>query len=61
MPVLVVAGALDDKFRPLAQRTVDAIGPNARLAVVGGAGHAVCFERPVAFAELVTEFFNPTE
>ena len=60
MPVLVVTGALDDKFRPLAERTVDAIGRNARLAVVGGAGHAVSFECPSAFVELVREFLHPT-
>ena len=60
MPVLVVAGALDDKFRPLAQRTVEAIGRNARLAVVDGAGHAVGFERPGAFVELVREFLAPS-
>ncbi len=61
MPVLVVTGALDDKFRALAERTVDAIGPNARLAVVSGAGHAVCFECPAAFVGLVREFLNPAE
>jgi 2-succinyl-6-hydroxy-2,4-cyclohexadiene-1-carboxylate synthase len=60
MPVLVVVGALDDKFGPLAQRTVEAIGRNARLAVVDGAGHAVGFERPGAFAELVREFLAPS-
>ncbi len=60
MPVLVVVGALDDKFRPLAAQTVEAIGRNARLAVVAGTGHAVCFERPVAFVETVREFLDPT-
>ena len=60
MPVLVVDGALDDKFRPIAEQTVDAIGRNARLAVVAGAGHAVCFECPSAFVELVREFLHPT-
>ena len=59
MPVLVVAGALDDRFRPLAGATVEAIGRNARLAVVAGAGHAVFFERPGAFVELVREFLDP--
>jgi 2-succinyl-6-hydroxy-2,4-cyclohexadiene-1-carboxylate synthase len=58
MPILVVTGALDDKFRPIAERTVDAIGRNARLAVVAGAGHAVCFERPGVFVELVSEFLG---
>jgi len=58
MPVLVVAGALDDKFRALAEATVAAIGPNARLAVVAEAGHAVPFERPRAFVDLVREFLR---
>jgi 2-succinyl-6-hydroxy-2,4-cyclohexadiene-1-carboxylate synthase len=58
MPILVVTGALDDKFRPIAEQTVKAIGPNARLAVVAGAGHAVCFERPGVFVEIVSEFLG---
>jgi len=56
MPVLVVAGALDDKFAALAVQTVEAIGHNARLALVADAGHAVPFERPDAFVALVQEF-----
>jgi 2-succinyl-6-hydroxy-2,4-cyclohexadiene-1-carboxylate synthase len=59
MPVLVVAGARDDKFRALAERTADAIGRNARLALVAGAGHAVFLERPGAFVEIVREFLDP--
>jgi pimeloyl-ACP methyl ester carboxylesterase len=59
MPVLVVAGALDDKFRALAGATVEAIGRNARLAIVAGAGHAVFLERPGTFVELVRDFLDP--
>ncbi|MGD0983615.1 MAG: alpha/beta fold hydrolase [Acidimicrobiales bacterium] len=59
MPVLVVAGELDEKFRTLAEATADAIGPNAQLAIVAGAGHAVCFERPDAFVEIVRAFLDP--
>ncbi len=58
MPVLVVVGARDDKFGPIAQRTREAIGPNARLAVVAEAGHAACFERPGPFAALVREMLG---
>ena len=58
MPILVVTGALDEKFRPIAERTVGLIGRNARLAVVAGAGHAVCFERPGVFVEIVSEFLD---
>ena len=46
MPVLVVVGARDDKFRPIAEATAQAIGRNAQLAVIADAGHAACFERP---------------
>ncbi len=58
MPVVVVAGALDDKFRAVAIETVDAIGDNARLVLVADAGHAVPFEQPGAFVALVREFFG---
>jgi 2-succinyl-6-hydroxy-2,4-cyclohexadiene-1-carboxylate synthase len=58
MPVLVVAGALDEKFLPLAERTVAAIGDNARLQLVAGAGHAVPFERPDIFVALLRDFLG---
>jgi len=58
MPVLVVVGARDARFRPLAEQTAQAIGPNAQLAVVAGAGHAVCFEHPAAFVALLREFLR---
>jgi len=59
MPVLVVVGAHDSKFRPIAEQTAASIGPNARLAVVAGAGHAVCLERPLAFTALLRRFLRP--
>lgn len=49
MPVLVVAGADDAKFTALAHRLADAIGDNATLAVVPGAGHTTHLEAPDAF------------
>lgn len=49
MPVLVVAGALDDKFSALAQRMAAAIGDNATLARIPAAGHAAHLEQPDAF------------
>jgi pimeloyl-ACP methyl ester carboxylesterase len=58
MPVLVVVGARDSKFRPIAEQTAEAIGANARLAVVAGAGHGVCFERPLGFAALLRQFLG---
>lgn len=49
MPVLVLAGEHDAKFVATAGRLVGAIGPNAELAIVAGAGHAAHLEQPVAF------------
>lgn len=56
MPVLVVAGERDDKFRRLAGELVAGIGANAALAVVPGAGHAAPFEAPDAFVGLLEAF-----
>ena len=56
MPVLVVAGSLDPKFVAAAERLAAAIGPNATLRVVDGAGHAVPLEQPEQFADLVADF-----
>jgi 2-succinyl-6-hydroxy-2,4-cyclohexadiene-1-carboxylate synthase len=53
MPVLVVAGELDQRYTALATRLVDSIGSNAQLAVVPRAGHTVHLEQPEAFIELV--------
>ncbi len=60
MPVLVCAGAEDLRFSALARRLATAIGPNARTAIVPGAGHAACFERPEAFAHALAQFFATT-
>ena len=48
-PVLVVAGELDVRFTELGRRIVDAIGTNAELAVVEGAGHTTHLEQPDRF------------
>lgn len=53
MPVLVVAGANDDKFVSLGHRMADAIGDNATIALVADAGHAAHLERPGAFVEIL--------
>jgi 2-succinyl-6-hydroxy-2,4-cyclohexadiene-1-carboxylate synthase len=56
MPVLVVAGALDGAYVERAQRLVTAIGTNARLAVIEGAGHACHLEAPDAWLAAVDPF-----
>lgn len=59
MPVLVVAGERDERYVGLAEALVDGIGPNARLVVVEGAGHAVPFEAHHAFLALCEGFLPP--
>lgn len=56
MPVLVVAGERDERFAALGRAMVEAIGDNARLALIEGAGHAACFEAPERFGARVREF-----
>jgi 2-succinyl-6-hydroxy-2,4-cyclohexadiene-1-carboxylate synthase len=51
-PVLVVAGERDPRYTALGERLVAAL-PDASLAVVAGAGHAVHLERPDAFLDAV--------
>jgi len=53
MPVLVVAGEADAKYRDLARRLVESIGANAQLTVIPGAGHACHLESPGLFLRLV--------
>lgn len=58
MPVLAVAGETDRRYVDLARRMADAIGANASVAVVAGAGHAAHLTRPDRFAELVGAFLG---
>lgn len=57
MPVLVLAGALDDKYCALARRMAAAV-PCARMEIVPDAGHAAHLERPRAFADAVRGFLD---
>jgi 2-succinyl-6-hydroxy-2,4-cyclohexadiene-1-carboxylate synthase len=52
IPVTLVVGARDTKFRAIAERMSSAL-PDARLHVVEGAGHAVPLERPDAVAAAI--------
>lgn len=56
MPVLVMAGELDDAYLARAHRLVEGIGANATLLAVTGAGHTVNLEAPEAFAAAVEAF-----
>ena len=55
VPTLLIAGALDPKFVAIGKDMQSAI-PDARLAVVDDAGHAVHLEQPRRFADIVAEF-----
>lgn len=52
LPVELVVGERDAKFRATAERMAAAL-PAARLHVVPGAGHAVHLERPAAVAAII--------
>lgn len=58
MPVLVVAGGLDQKYVDIARRTAESIGSNAQVAIIEDAGHAAHLERPEEFVTLVEEFLR---
>ncbi|MDA3038166.1 MAG: alpha/beta fold hydrolase [Actinomycetota bacterium] len=60
MPVSVVAGQSDDKFRVLANRLVDSIGPNATAEFIDG-GHAVHLVSPAASASAVRRLVQRVE
>lgn len=49
IPVSVVVGERDDRFRALGARLADGIGPSATTLVVPGTGHACHLEDPAAF------------
>lgn len=55
MPVLLVTGALDEKFTALATRMHSMI-PNANRETIAGADHAAHIERPKEFARILEEF-----
>ena len=57
MPVLHIAGLLDEKFCAI-QRQMDACMVDSTLKIVAGAGHTVHLERPDAFLEHVGEFLS---
>jgi 2-succinyl-6-hydroxy-2,4-cyclohexadiene-1-carboxylate synthase len=52
VPTLILVGELDQKFVDIGRRAAGQL-PDARLAVVSGAGHAVHLERPDAWLEAV--------
>ena len=58
MPVLVIAGANDEKYRRLAERLVSEIGDNATLKIVEDSGHTPHLEQPKIFQDLLSNFIS---
>jgi 2-succinyl-6-hydroxy-2,4-cyclohexadiene-1-carboxylate synthase len=56
VPVLVLAGEHDAKFRALGERLAAAVGLSASLTIVPGAGHAAHLEQPDALVAIVREW-----
>ena len=57
MPVLLLVGELDEKFRREGEELLRGL-PDARLEVIPGAGHALPLEAPERCAEVVNEFLS---
>src|SRR4051794_8225795 len=57
IPVTLVVGARDAKFRATAEAMLARL-PNAALVLVSGAGHAVQLERPDAVADAIHHSFS---
>lgn len=56
MPVLVLAGEHDTKFRAIGERLAAGIGANATFRVIPGAGHAAHLEQSAAFIAALRSF-----
>ena len=59
-PVLALAGEEDGRYAAVADRTAAAIGDNATLRLVAGAGHSAHLEQPERFLELLLPWLSAT-
>jgi len=57
MPVLALAGALDERYCEIAQRIASTV-PRGSATVVPDAGHAAHLQRPQAVAALLVDFLD---
>ena len=57
LPVLLIAGALDNKYCAIAQDMAACL-PDAQVEVVDHAGHTVHLEQPEVFDRLILQFCN---
>ncbi len=58
MPVLVIAGANDEKFTHLGHRLVESIGANASIQLIDNAGHSAQLENPAGTAAAITKWLS---
>jgi 2-succinyl-6-hydroxy-2,4-cyclohexadiene-1-carboxylate synthase len=56
MPVLAVAGQHDTRYTRFAEEMAEAIGVNAQVVALAGAGHTAHLDRPVSFVRLLSTF-----
>ena len=59
MPVLLVVGALDDKFAVIAEQMA-ALIPDVVVEVIPGAGHVAHLERPDEFRAALRRWLDAT-
>lgn len=59
IPVLVMAGEHDDKFRHIGERLGDGL-PAAQLRIIAGAGHSVHLEQPEATVDVLCDWLAGT-
>lgn len=57
IPVLIIAGELDDKFSKIGREMKGAL-PDATMQLIEGAGHAAHIERPQNFGDVVAGFLR---
>jgi pimeloyl-ACP methyl ester carboxylesterase len=59
IPVLLIVGERDAKYRALAERMALVIGPGASVLIIAGSGHACHLEHPTAVARALSAFCAP--
>ena len=59
MPTMVVTGGESGFVTPQDRAEYARRGPHIRLETVGGAGHAVQSDQPVALTALISDFLRP--
>jgi 2-succinyl-6-hydroxy-2,4-cyclohexadiene-1-carboxylate synthase len=57
MPILLIMGALDEKYVKIGQQMAASI-PNATLNIVPDAGHTVHVEQPESFSKIVWDYLQ---